>query len=125
MSGKTSRDRQRGGSRVKNLIWLFVFACFIYVGIVVVPVLINEYEFQDAMTTTARIGAASRLSPDQIRKTLADEAQNDDIPVKAEDIHVNSAGGHVQVSASYSVTVNLQVYQWTFTFNPSATAVAV
>lgn len=125
MSGRTSRGRQRGGSRLKNLVWLAIFLCFVYVGILVVPVLVNEYEFQDAMTTTARIGAASRLSPDQIRKTLAAEAQSDDIPVKPEDIHVDSTGGHVQVSASYSVTVNLQLYQWTLTFNPSASAVAV
>ena len=125
MSGRTPSDRQRGASRLKALIWVAVFASFIYVGIVVVPVLLDEYEFQDAMTTTARIGAASRLSPDQIRKTLADEAMSDDIPVKPEDIHVDSVGGHVKVSASYSVTVNLQVYQWTLTFNPSASAVAV
>ena len=125
MSGRTSPNPQRGASRLKTLIWVAVFACCIYVGIIVVPVLVNEYEFQDAMTTTARIGAASRLSPDQIRKTLAAEAQSDDIPVRPEDIHVDSGGGRVQVSASYSVTVNLQVYQWTLTFNPSASAVAV
>lgn len=125
MSGRTSPDRQRGASRLKTLIWVAIFACCVYVGVLVVPVLMDEYEFQDAMTTTARIGAASRLSPDQIRKTLADEAMSDDIPVRPDDIHVESAGGHVRVSASYSVTLNLQVYQWTLTFNPSASAVAI
>ncbi len=125
MSGRTLSDRQRGSSRLKTLIWLAIFFCSIYVGILVVPVLVDEYEFQDAMTTTARIGAASRLSPDQIRKTLAAEAQDDDIPIQPDDIHVDSLGGHVQVSASYSVTVNLRVYQWTLTFNPSASAVGI
>jgi hypothetical protein len=125
MSGRTLSDRQRGSSRLKTLIWLAIFVCSIYVGILVVPVLVDEYEFQDAMTTTARIGAASRLSPDQIRKTLAAEAQDDDIPIQPDDIHVDSLGGHVQVSASYSVTVNLRVYQWTLTFNPSASAVGI
>ena len=125
MSSATSPNRQRGASRLKVLIWVAVFACCIYVAVLTVPVLINEYEFQDAMTTAARIGAATRLSADQIRKTLADEAMSDDIPVRPEDIKVESAGGHVRVSASYSVTLNLQVYQWTLTFNPSATAVGI
>lgn len=125
MRCRRSADRERGTSRVKALIWVAIFALCIYVGVMVVPVLINEFEFQDAMTTTARIGAASRLTPDQIRKTLADEALSDDIPVKPDDIHVQSQGGHVEVSASYSVTVNLQVYEWTLTFNPTATAAAI
>ena len=125
MSSRTFPDRQRGSSRIKTLIWLAIFACSIYVAVLVVPVLVNEYQFQDAMTSAARIGAASRLSPDQIRKTLAEEAQSDDIPVRPEDIHIESLGGHVKVSASYSVTVNLQVYQWTLTFNPSASAVGI
>jgi Domain of unknown function (DUF4845) len=125
MRCRRSADRERGTTRVKMLMWVAIFAFCMYVGIMVVPVLLAEYEFQDAMTTTARIGAASRLSPDQIRKTLADEAISDDVPVRPEDIHVESQGGHVQVSASYSVTVNLQVYEWTLTFNPSATAAAI
>jgi len=125
MSGMTFSDRQRGSSRLKTLIWVAIFGCCIYVAVLVVPILVNEYEFQDAMTSAARIGAATRLSPDQIRKTLADEAMSDEIPVKPEDIHVESLGGHVKVSASYSVTVNLQVYQWTLTFNPSASAVGI
>lgn len=125
MSGRRFSDRQRGTTKLKAMIWLAFFVCGIYAAVLVVPVLVNEYEFQDAMTTTARIGAASRLSPDQIRKTLADEAQSDDVPVQADDIHVSSAGGHVEVSASYSVTVNFQIYQWTLTFNPKATAAAI
>jgi hypothetical protein len=125
MSGMTFSDRQRGSSRLKTLIWVAICGCCIYVAVLVVPILVNEYEFQDAMTSAARIGAATRLSPDQIRKTLADEAMSDEIPVKPEDIHVESLGGHVKVSASYSVTVNLQVYQWTLTFNPSASAVGI
>jgi len=123
MSVRVFRDGQRGASRLSTLVWLVVFGCFMYVGVMVVPVLVGEYEFQDAMTTAARIGAASRLSADDIRKTLIAEAREDQIPIQAQDIHVESGGGRVNVSVSYSVTVNLQVYRWTLTFNPTASAV--
>jgi hypothetical protein len=125
MNGRNIPGGQRGSGRLKMIITLAIFVSMIYVGVMVIPILINEYEFQDAMVTTARIGAASRQSADDIRKSLAAEAKSDDVPLQPDDIHVQSQGGHVEVSASYSVTVNLQVYQWTLTFNPSASAAGV
>jgi hypothetical protein len=125
MNGRSIAARQRGEGRLKVIVTLAILVFMIYAGVLIIPILIDEYEFQDAMTTTARIGAASRQSADDIRKSLAEEAKNDGVPLQPEDIHVQSLGGHVEVSASYSVTVNLQVYQWTLTFNPSATAAGI
>jgi len=111
---------QRGEGKLKAIIWLAVFATMIYVGIMVVPVLVDEYEFQDAMTSTARFASANRQSADDIRASLVKEAKSEDIPLKPEDIHVESQAGNVSISAPYSVTVDLHLYQWTLNFNPSA-----
>jgi len=92
----------------------------VYVGVKVIPVLINEYEFQDAMQSAARLATVNRSTPETLRAAVLKEAQNDDIPVSAEDIHVKGEGGRVEIEADYSVTVDLQVYQWTLNFHPSA-----
>ncbi len=110
----------RGSARLSSIIWLAVLVAFIYVCSQVVPILFAEYQFQDAMQTTARFATVSRQTPDQIRKTMIDEAKSKDIPVDPEDIHVTSEAGNVKISANYSVKVDLQVYQFVLNLHPSA-----
>lgn len=111
---------QRGEGRLKAIIWLAIVASAIYVGVLVIPILVSEYEFQDAMTSVARFATANRQSADEIRATLVKEAKSEDIPIKPEDIHVEAQAGNVRISVPYSVTVDLHVYQWTLNFDPSA-----
>lgn len=120
MNGRSVPVGQRGEGRLKAIIWLTILVSMIYVGIMVIPVLVNEYEFQDAMQTVARFASANRQSADDIRAALVKEAKSEDIPLQPEDIHVESQAGNVRISAPYSVTVDLHLYQWTLNFSPSA-----
>jgi hypothetical protein len=120
MRGRSIPAGQRGEGKLKAIIWLAILASMLYVGIMVVPLLVNEYEFQDAMTSTARFASANRQTADDIRASLVKEAKSEDIPIKPEDIKVEAQAGNVQISAPYSVTVDLHIYQWTLNFNPSA-----
>ena len=120
MPGRSNARGQHGAGRLKAIIWLAIFAFAIYVGVMVIPILVDEYQFQDAMTSTARFASANRQTADDIRASLVKEAKSEDIPIKPEDIHVESQAGNVRISAPYSVTVDLHVYQWTLNFNPSA-----
>lgn len=120
MRGRGIPSGQHGAGRLKAIIWLVIFASMIYVGVMVIPILVNEYEFQDAMQSTARFASANRQTADDIRASLVKEAKSEDIPIKPEDIHVESQAGNVRISAPYSVTVDLLVYQWTLNFSPSA-----
>jgi hypothetical protein len=115
-----ARYRQRGAGRLKAVVVLAIFAGMIYVGVKVVPILVNNYEFQDAIENTARFATVNRQSAEDIRASVLKEAQNEEIPIAADDIHVKDDGGHVEISADYSVTVDLHVYQWTLNFHPSA-----
>jgi hypothetical protein len=119
--GHLCRSRERGSARLKTVVWIALLGAFIFVCAKVVPVLFSEYQFQDAMQTTARFATINRQSPEQIRKTLVEEAKSKDIPVEPENIHVTNDAGNVKISADYSVTVDLQVYQLTLNLHPSAT----
>src|SRR5579862_2644284 len=125
MRGSRIRGGQRGAGRLKAVLWLAIFVSMVYVGIRVVPILYNEYLFQDAMQNTARFASVNRQTVEDIRASLLTEAKSEDIPVRPEDIHVESAAGNVTISATYSVTVDLQVYQWTLNFNPTASNNAI
>jgi hypothetical protein len=112
---------ERGGGYLGTLVSLAILAACIYVGIKVVPVLITEYQFQDFMQTTARFASVNRnQTAAEVAKLVMDEATKDDIPLMPEDIHVTAQAGLINISADYSVTVDLNVYQLTLNFHPSA-----
>jgi hypothetical protein len=120
VAGDIRRRGEHGSARLKAVIWITLLGAFIFVCVKVGPVLFSEYQFQDAMQTTARFATIYRQSPEEIRKTLVQEAKAKDIPVEPENIHVTNDAGNVKISADYSVTVDLQVYQLTLNLHPSA-----
>ena len=116
----TKRGEQKGAGNLKAIVWTMILVAFIYAAVVVLPVLISEYEFQDSLQSIARFASVNHKSSDQIKKDVLDEAQKEDLPVQAEDIKVNGTSGNVHITVDYSVTVDLKVYQWTLNFHPAA-----
>ena len=97
-----------------------ILVAFIYVAAIVLPVLINEYQFQDSLQNIARSASVYRKNSEDIRKSVMEEAQKADLPIQAEDVKVESNSGNIKISVDYSVTVDLKVYQWTLNFHPAA-----
>jgi len=98
---------------------MILVAC-IYAAVIVLPVLVNEYQFQDSLQEIARFASVNRKSNDQIRQSVLEEAQKADLPVQAENIKVEGYAGNVHINVDYSVTVDLKIYQWTLNFHPTA-----
>ena len=94
---------------------------FAFVCVKVLPVLVDEYQFQDAMNGAARFASVNHQTPEDITKSLLFEASNDDLPIQAKDIKVTANDGNVKIEANCSVTLDLALYQWTLNFHPSAT----
>jgi predicted membrane protein len=97
-----------------------ILVAFIYAAAMVLPILINEYQFQDTIQDIARFASVNRKTNEQIQKAVLDEAQKADLPVQAEDIKVQNNGGNIHINVDYSVTVDLKLYQWTLNFHPAA-----
>ena len=114
------RRNEQGAGHLKAIIWTMILVAFIYAAAMLLPVLINEYQFQDSLQDIARSASLYRKSSDQIRQAVLDEAQREDLPVQAEDIKVQGQAGNVHIDVDYSVTVDLKVYQWTLNFHPTA-----
>ena len=112
--------RERGGANLKAIIWTMILAAFVYVAAMLLPVLVNEYQFQDSLQDIARFASVNRKNNEQIKQAVLDTAQKEELPVQAEDIKVEGNGGNVHINVEYSVTIDLKVYQWTLNFHPSA-----
>lgn len=93
-----------------------------FVGIKVVPIYVENYQFQDSIQAESRFALTGypKKSPDDVRNDILKKAKELDLPVKPEDIRVSMTNGAVEISADYSYTFDLAVYQWTHDFHPHA-----
>jgi hypothetical protein len=114
-----TRNRERGGAYVKPILWTAILVLLVYVAIKVVPVLVAEYEFQDSMQDIARNASATGGTVDKIRAAVLKEAEKDELPVQSDDVKVTGSNHNVRINVDYTVTVDLNVYQWTFNFHPA------
>jgi len=123
--GATKRRGESGKGHLKAIVWTMILVAFIYSAALILPVLINEYQFQDTLQDIARYASVNRKNNDQVRQAVLAEAQKEDLPVEAEDIKVEGNAGNIHINVDYSVTVDLKVYQWTLNFHPAASNVAL
>jgi hypothetical protein len=119
------RNKENGAGHIKAIVWTLILAAFIYVTAMTVPVLINEYQFQDSLDQIARFSSVGHKSNSDVEKAVLDEAQKEDLPIQAEDIKVAGTGGNVHINVDYSVTVDLKVYQLTLNFHPASSNSAI
>ena len=115
----SDRIGERGAAHLKAIIWTAILLLFIYVSAMTVPVYYTEYAFQDNLQNIARSASVYRKSNDQIKQSVLDEAQHEDLPVTAENIKVEGAAGNVHIVVDYSQTIDLKFYQWTVDFHPA------
>ncbi len=119
-AGSSRRAGERGAGNLKAILWTIVLVFLIYVGFKVVPILYNDYQFEDSIQTIARFASVNRETPEQIRIKVLKEAQRNDVPVQAGDVKIVSESGNIRINADFSIVVDLQIYQWTLNFHPSA-----
>src|ERR1700740_2027237 len=114
------RRSERGGGRLKTLIYLAILAFMVYSAWKIVPAYVNDYQLSDKMQEQARFAVVNRYTEDQIRDNIFKVVQDLDIPVKREAIKVVSTNAIVKISMDYTVPVDLLFYHLDLHFSPSS-----
>ncbi|HTR46212.1 MAG TPA: hypothetical protein VMM16_02335 [Verrucomicrobiae bacterium] len=121
---RSNQIGERGGSKINFLITIVVLGAMAFAGVKIVPVYFANYQFQDAIQTEARfaLSAYPKKSVEDVRDDCFKKVQELDLPIKRESIKVimDPATGTLDISADYTVTFDLAVYQWTHDFHPHA-----
>lgn len=114
--------KEHGGSKLNLVITLLIMGSMVFAGIKVVPVYVDNYQFQDAIESESRFALTGypKKSIDDIRDDVWKKAQELSIPAQREDIQVNVTNGSVSISLDYSVPIDLAVYQLNLQFHPHA-----
>jgi hypothetical protein len=119
---RSKQSGERGGSRINLLLTIVILGTMGFVGVKIVPIYVENYQFQDSIQAESRFALTGypKKSPDDVRNDILKKAKELDLPVKPEDIRVSMTNGAVEISADYSYTFDLAVYQWTHDFHPHA-----
>lgn len=121
LSARSGKARERGGARLKAIVWLVILGAAGYVGFKVIPIYMANYQLQDKMQTEARFATVNHKTDEELRDVIFREIRDRDIPARREDIQVlENTQRRVSVSVEYTVPVDLKVYQLHLRFNPSA-----
>jgi hypothetical protein len=106
---------------LKTVLVLSIVAAGIFVGIKVVPVYFNYYQFQDAIEQEARIETYTTKSADEVRQSVWKKAQEYDLPLSSpEEIKVERTPGSVTIETEYTVHIEVPIHPFDLKFQPSA-----
>jgi Domain of unknown function (DUF4845) len=98
---------------------LLVVAMF-YCSYKFLPVYLAAYQFDDAIKEEAKLAAYSQRSDADIQANVFKKAQDFEIPIKPEGIHVQRSNADLNISADYRVHVDLPLFPLDLDFHPSS-----
>ena len=110
---------ERGGARLKLIIFLVIVAIVGYSGYMYIPVAIDAYYFKDAMQNKVNLAAAQGYDPawlsDQISKRKAEHNVPDDAvitPAQKE--------GRVEVRVQFTRPISTPLFTYNYDFDYTA-----
>lgn len=115
------RRAERGEGRIGTLIALMLLGAAIFVGVKIIPVRINAYEFKDFMREECRYGA-SRTKDEEIVKRVFQKAQELRLPLDKKNLKLERTAGEMIMSARFEVPIDLKVTQYVFRFDETERA---
>ncbi|HTZ98405.1 MAG TPA: hypothetical protein VMB18_18530 [Terriglobales bacterium] len=110
-------------SSIKMIFGIGVIVAAVYLGVMLIPPYFENYEFQDALKNEATIDTYTTKTETDIRTAIYRQAQDLDIPISEEQIHVQRSGalgtGVVIIRAPYVVHLDLPGYPVDIHFDAS------
>lgn len=95
---------QSGKINISALVWLFIIASVVYLGIKLVPPYFTYYMFKGEVEGQAK--TAHVYSDQDIIKHILDRAKESDIPIEEKNIILERREKEIEVSVSYDIVVN-------------------
>jgi hypothetical protein len=110
---------ERGEGRLGTLLGVLVLAAFIYLGVKIVPIMINVYEFRDSIDEQARFATLPRHDDEVIKHSILRKAQELRLPVGAKDVIVNRSSSRIDIVVKYVVPIETPLYTYMWNLDES------
>jgi len=113
---------ERGEGRLGTLFGILVMAGFIYLGVKIVPLLINVYEFRDSIEEQARFAALPRHDDEVVKHAILQKAVELRLPVGSKDVIVNRSSTRIDIQVKYVLPIETPVYTYRWSLDESLSA---
>lgn len=107
---------QRGEGRIGLIVALALLGTGIFVGVKVIPVRVNAYEFRDFVQEECRF-AATRTHDEEIYKRIMDKAKSLDIPLEKKNLSMERTTREMIITAKFEQTIDLKFTKYVFKFD--------
>ena len=108
--------RERGEGRLGLLFALALLGTGIFLGVKIIPVRINAYEFRDFVQEECRY-AATRNNDAEIFKRIIDKAKELEIPLDRKNIQMERTTREMIITAKFEQPIDLKFTIYVFKFD--------
>lgn len=114
-----SRHGERGGARLKLIVFLAIFAIVVYVGYLYVPVAVDAYQFKDVMQNKVDLAATQGYDANWVRDQLTKSSPDYHVPAEAT-IAPAQRDNRVEVRVQFTRPISLPGYTYNYEFDYTA-----
>ena len=107
-------------SRLRQAAGIAVLAVLLFLGIRLIPIYFHNQQLQQFVDEVTQRAAAPTSSDDVLRSWVLAKAADLDLPVVADNVHIQRTSGSVHMEVRYVVHVNLPLYTVDLHFYPGA-----
>ena len=107
-----SSRRERGEGKFGCLVGLIILALAIFVAAKMIPVKVKMAEMRQTVVDEAK--AAGSHPDERIRASILAKAQEENLPVTDDNVHISRAHSEITVDVNYVVPIEFPgfTYQW-------------
>jgi hypothetical protein len=114
-----SRQGERGGARLKLVVFIAIFAIVVYVGYLYVPVAVDAYQFKDAMQNKVDLAATQGYDVSWVRDQITKSLPDYHVPAEAI-ITPAQRENRVEVRVQFTRPISLPGYTYNYDFDYTA-----
>jgi len=107
-------------SRLRQAAGVAVLAVLVFLGIRLIPIYLHNQELQQFVEEVTHRAAAPTSSDDVLRSWVLSKAADLELPVVADNVHIQRLANNVHIEVRYAVRVDLPLYTVDLHFYPGA-----
>ncbi len=112
-------NNERGGARVKLIVFLLIFAVILYAGYLYIPVTVDAYYYKDTMQNLVNQAAAQGSDPTWLKAQLVKNGPDYHVPPDAT-ITTSMQDKRLQARVQYTRPIVTPVYTYNYEFDYTA-----
>jgi hypothetical protein len=121
--GIIHRASERGGARVKFIVFIAIFAIVVYVGYMYIPVAVDAYYFKDVMQSKVDAAAVQGFDAAWVTDQLKKSQREYNVPDAAV-ISPSTKDNRVEVRVQFTRPISFPGYTYNYEFDHTAKSTA-